>query len=146
MWRLLLESLSPGILTNLTPKQRSEKQERNFNQQNYTRKRRGMMLSALALEALIGAPSLHRTGERGWSKKHVLISFGQSVVWLIIILGLVWQALFSCQGLGGSFDPCHRCLSRGSVVPGIHQTVMTPCKGNRCKLESSYQAFVLVFS
>ena len=51
------------------------------------------MLSALALEALIGAPSLHRTGERGWSKKHVLISFGQSVVWLIIISVLVFKVV-----------------------------------------------------
>lgn len=91
---------NPGFLTNLTPKRRSKKQEGNFNQQNYTRKRRGMMLSALAFEALTGAPSLHRTGDRSWSKKHVLISLGQSVVWLIIISGLVWQASFSCQGLG----------------------------------------------
>lgn len=58
------------------------------------------MLSAPAFEALIGAPSLHRTVDRSWSKKHVLISLGQSVVWLIIISGLVWQALFSGRGLG----------------------------------------------
>lgn len=64
-----IRSENPEILTNLTPKQRSEKQERNFNQQNYTRKGRGMMLSALAVEALTGAPGLHRTGDRSWIEK-----------------------------------------------------------------------------
>lgn len=102
------------------------------------------MLSALVFEALTGAPSLHGTGDRSWSKKHVLISLGQSVVWLIIISG--FAGLAQLLRAWGSFDACHRCLSRGSVVPGIQQTVMTPCKGNRCKLESSYQSFVLAFS
>lgn len=44
------------------------------------------------------------------------------MAWLIIISGLVWQALFSCLPGRGSFDPYHRCFSGGSV-PGIHQMV-----------------------
>lgn len=36
-----IRSENPGILTNLTPNQRSEKQERNFNQQNYTQEEKG---------------------------------------------------------------------------------------------------------
>lgn len=54
------------------------------------------MSSALALEAL--APGLHRKGTESRARGAQLINLGPTVVWLIIISGLVWQALFSCLG------------------------------------------------